>query len=169
MPRLLLLRHAKAERPLGITDHDRPLASRGLRDATVAGALLDAHLTGGRPTVLVSSALRARQTWEAAAPALGARRPAVSVDPRLYGATDGAHAIQSVLREVEGAMDDVIVIAHDPGLSELASACASAPVILRTCGLAVVDSDQPWSDFRAAHARVVHLDVARADSASGQG
>ena len=64
MPTLVLLRHAKSAYPDGVADHDRPLSERGLREAPVAGELLVERL----PSVdlaLVSSGLRAQQTWQA--------------------------------------------------------------------------------------------------------
>ena len=41
--RLILLRHAKSDYPLGVPDHDRPLNERGRRDADAAGAWLAEH------------------------------------------------------------------------------------------------------------------------------
>src|SRR5215472_15626148 len=40
MRRLMLLRHAKSDRPPGVADHDRPLNRRGARDAGVVGTYL---------------------------------------------------------------------------------------------------------------------------------
>ena len=73
--RLLLLRHGKAESPLGVADADRPLAPRGRAQSGYAGR--EAKERGLVPDlVVVSAALRARQTWAefaaaAAAYALG--------------------------------------------------------------------------------------------------
>ena len=68
MDRLILLRHGKAEAdaPTG-QDFDRALTGRGRRDAAlVARELAEA---GSAPDlVLVSPAVRAKETWEEAAP-----------------------------------------------------------------------------------------------------
>ena len=59
---LVILRHAKAERPAELADADRPLTQRGHADAAAAGAWLAAR--GYRPDlVLCSPAKRTRQTW----------------------------------------------------------------------------------------------------------
>ena len=66
MRRLILLRHAKAENQAASgEDIDRALTARGLADAARMGQVLaDAGL---QPDLaLVSSGVRARQTWEAA-------------------------------------------------------------------------------------------------------
>ena len=43
MPRLILMRHAKAAWPEDCQDHDRPLAERGREDAPRLGAWLAAQ------------------------------------------------------------------------------------------------------------------------------
>ena len=70
MRRLLLLRHAKAERSQpGGRDHDRVLTQRGRADAKTLGAYLARHrLVPDR--ALVSTAARTRETWERVAPGL---------------------------------------------------------------------------------------------------
>ncbi len=116
MNRLILMRHAKAERdaPSG-RDIDRPLSERGVRDAgMVARALAQ---KGVRPDVaLVSVAERTRGTWDAAHDAFG--DVDVAFDPALYDATPDA-----LRRAVEAAEDRagcLMVLAHNPGVHQLA-------------------------------------------------
>jgi phosphohistidine phosphatase len=61
---ILFLRHAKSSwNHPGLSDFDRPLANRGLKDAPSMGKFL--HGAGYSPQVVVSSpARRARQTTE---------------------------------------------------------------------------------------------------------
>ena len=47
--RLVVLRHAKSAYPPGVVDHDRPLAPRGVVDATAAGAWIRDHVGVPRP------------------------------------------------------------------------------------------------------------------------
>jgi phosphohistidine phosphatase len=63
MRRLLLLRHAKTERPKpGERDCDRELTKRGSADAPVIGAYMARH--GLVPDLaLVSPVTRAEETW----------------------------------------------------------------------------------------------------------
>jgi phosphohistidine phosphatase len=66
---LVLLRHAKADRPNGVPDVDRPLTERGHADSALAGAWLVKH--GYVPDlVLASPSRRTRQTWHSVAVAL---------------------------------------------------------------------------------------------------
>ena len=61
--RLVLLRHAKAERGLDVPDAQRPLTVHGRRQSAEVGTALAA--AGLVPDlVLCSSSVRTRQTWE---------------------------------------------------------------------------------------------------------
>lgn len=118
MRQLILLRHAKAT-PGSETgeDFDRPLAQRGRDDAPVVGRAL-AEAGAAPQIVLVSSARRTRETWELVAPWLQAAT--VRVVDALYNAP-----ADLILREAEAAgVANVMVIAHNPGLHELASRLA---------------------------------------------
>jgi phosphohistidine phosphatase len=113
--RLVVLRHAKSAWPAGVTDHERPLAPRGLRDAPAAGrALAEADCLPD--LALCSTAVRARQTWELAAQQWGTPPP-VRLDRRLYGA-DVAELLEA-LREVPDQVRTLLLIGHNPGLEEL--------------------------------------------------
>lgn len=114
--RLYLLRHAKSDwDDSELADHERPLAPRGTR----ASKAIAKHLAGEgiEPAlVLCSSAVRARETLDRIAPALGS--PKVEVEDGLYGA--GAGALLERLRRVPDTVDSVMVIGHNPGIEELA-------------------------------------------------
>lgn len=111
---LTLLRHAKSDYPLGVADQQRPLNPRGRRDAPVAGQVLAAG--PAIALVLVSDAVRAQQTWELAAAAL----PGVPArtEPRLYHAL--AMDILDVLADLPDDIGHAVVVAHNPGLEEVA-------------------------------------------------
>jgi len=116
MRRLILFRHAKAEaRAPGQEDIDRPLAERGRADAAAM-----ARLAVGRGLIpdlaLVSPALRTRQTWLLAHPALG--EVIAEVRDGLYNAT--AEEIMAEVALVDAAVESVMVVGHNPGLHELA-------------------------------------------------
>ena len=113
MRRLLLLRHAKAERsPSGGRDHDRVLTGRGRSDATKLGVFLARH--GFVPDrTIVSTSARTRETWALLASAF-ARPPAVEFDERLYDATP--QAILQTIKATGTEAATLLVIGHNPGL-----------------------------------------------------
>lgn len=116
MRRLILLRHAKAERSAASgRDFDRPLSPRGEDDARLMGQVL--ARSGLKPDLaLVSPAARTVQTWAAASEALGSA--AVESDPKLYHAS--ARALRAFVEHAEDRADTVVLVGHNPGLHELA-------------------------------------------------
>ena len=112
---LLILRHAKSSwDDSALDDHERPLNSRGKRDAPRIARL--AHDEGLIPELILSSdAVRAHLTAEAMADATGAE---LLLDARLYHATvaDILALIPTVVRD-EAAT--VMIVGHNPGLEEL--------------------------------------------------
>src|ERR1041385_7436623 len=124
MKELLLLRHAKSSwgEP-GQDDFDRPLNKRGRRAAADIGRWLSDQ--GLQPNlVLCSSARRTRETLELLEDTLDARVP-LHIEPGLYLADDAA--LLTRLHRIDAAVPSVMVIAHNPGLQELACELADAP------------------------------------------
>ncbi|MGE5535261.1 MAG: SixA phosphatase family protein [Acidobacteriota bacterium] len=117
MRRLLLLRHSQSERSEpGESDRDRKLTDRGRKDARNVGVYLARHgLVPDR--VLLSSALRAQETWKHAAAAM-ASAPRPQVAESLYGAT--AHTIFNAIAETPAEVANLFVVGHNPALHELA-------------------------------------------------
>jgi phosphohistidine phosphatase len=120
--RLVLLRHAKSAWPDGVPDHERPLASRGRRDAPAAGRWL--RKSGLLPDrVMCSTAQRARETWQLAEEKLGAH-PQTVFEQRVYGAA-GAELLD-LARHVPAAVATLLIVGHDPGMQDLTLELASA-------------------------------------------
>ena len=97
---LILLRHGKSDWSGGEPDLQRPLASRGRRQAAEAGAWLAANISG-LDLAVVSPAERARRTWELASAEL-ATSPPTQVDERAYAAS--ARTLMEIVRNLP---DDV--------------------------------------------------------------
>jgi phosphohistidine phosphatase len=118
MRRLLLMRHAKAEKVPGKADFERTLVRRGWVEADkVAG---DFTAAGVRPDrVLCSSSRRTRDTLAAVLPHLSADCT-VELRRDLYEAEedDLAAAVASA------AGDCVLLIGHNPAVHGLAAALA---------------------------------------------
>ena len=118
MRRLLLLRHAKAERlQPGGRDQDRVLAARGRADAKTLGAYLARHAFIPDRAV-VSTAARTRETWTLLAAAM-VKAPPASFEERLYDASP--ESILQAVKETGPDTGTLMVIGHNPGLQELAA------------------------------------------------
>lgn len=115
MRRLILLRHAKSDRPPGIPDLDRPLNNRGKRVAPQMGTYLAAE--GLTPdAVVVSPALRTRETWEAVRAILPECEAKIVTS--IYEAPESA--LLTVVRSMPDASGSLLMIGHNPGLQDLA-------------------------------------------------
>jgi phosphohistidine phosphatase len=160
--RLILLRHAKAEKAEGgIRDLERPLNARGRADAARIGAYM-AHHALLPDRVLISTARRTRQTWDGVASAWSVRPEPDFID-RLYDA--GAETIFGVIREAGQTAATLMVIGHNPGLHDTARALIAAGDVearerlaegLPTSGLLVIDF--AGKDWRKLHPRGGRLD-----------
>lgn len=124
MRRLLLLRHAKteADAPSG-RDFDRRLDPRGRDDAALMGQWL-AKQEQTPQRVLVSTAIRARQTWDIVEAELAKAnlRPQATHLEQLYGA--GPTQLLNALHDAISDAACVMIVAHNPGLHELGFALA---------------------------------------------
>jgi phosphohistidine phosphatase len=164
MRRLLLLRHAKAERSQpGGRDHDRILSKRGRNDAAAVGAYLVRHkLVPDR--ALVSTSARTRETWTLVAEAF-AKPPQAEFDGRIYEASP--EAIFKSIREIGTAGNTLLVIGHNPGMQQFAAmVIASGDVEARqrllenypTSALALISfAGESWEALRPMGGRLEHF------------
>ena len=117
MRRLLLLRHAKAERlQSGGRDHDRILTKRGRDDAASVGAYLVRHKLVP-DQALVSTSARTRETWGLVAKAF-AQSPPAEFESSIYEAAP--EAILKAVRATEQTARTLLVVGHNPGMQQLA-------------------------------------------------
>lgn len=153
---LVLVRHAKSDwSDPALPDHDRPLNARGERDAPMMAHRFAA--SGSAVERLVSStARRALTTASVFGEALGME---VEPDRRLYLAPSA----QLLSTAADSDARAVMLVAHDPGLSNLAGRLSSGGIgHMPTCAVARfvwrVDS---WSEALAQPPEVWTLDTPR--------
>ena len=172
MRRLMLLRHAKTEHdaPSG-HDHDRRLDERGRLDAAAIGTWIGRH-PPFPDTVLISTAVRARQTWEIAREALKDAvrdkppQPHVELLDEIYGA-EPAQLLQIVRMAEVSDPERLMLVGHNPGMHELAlmlagsgeaAAKKSLQDNLPTAGLAILDfAIDDWSEVAFRRGKLVRF------------
>ncbi|HEV8068968.1 MAG TPA: histidine phosphatase family protein [Planctomycetaceae bacterium] len=145
MKTLLLLRHAKASRDdPGLPDHDRPLKPRGKEDAKRLGRQL--REAGVVPTLIVSStALRARKTASKVAKQMSYPR-AIELNGSLYLSSPRDHL--EVVRSLPDAEDCVMLVGHNPGLSQFLDELADIGAELATSELAQLELPlEHWAEL----------------------
>lgn len=165
MRRLLLLRHAKTENdaPSG-RDQDRRLDDRGRLDAAEIGGWIARHPPFPE-SVLVSSAVRANQTWDIVWEVMQnlVPPPQVEFQADLYGA-DPAQLLEAVHAAVATDPKVLMLVGHNPGMHELALMLAGSGDVagrkelgdnLPTSGLAIFDFEiDDWSEVAFRRGRL---------------
>ncbi len=160
---LTVIRHSKAERDAA-TDHARPLAPRGIRDSRAAGEWLPSRLPG-HVVGLVSTAVRARQTWDAAQAQLDAETRALD---GLYSA--GVDEVIETLHLLDEAATDVVLVGHNPTMEQLVSElsdgtspsdAAMADRGFPTSAIAILRHDGAWPKLAAKSCTMTDFHVAR--------
>jgi len=144
---LTLVRHAKSSwKDAALDDADRPLNKRGKRDAPEMGKRL-AKL-GAKPSVIISSpAKRARKTAWTIAQALGYPRGKVVERPAVYLAT--VDDLLAVLRGIDNGIREVILVGHNPGITDLANLLTGEGIDnIPTCGVVRISFDmKDWGSL----------------------
>ncbi len=138
MKTILLLRHAKSDwGDRNMADIDRPLNPRGQAAAPVMAAwIADHHLCPD--VILCSTARRTRETLALVRPAFPAKVPEV-LDEGLYLAE--VPRLLARLRGLDDGVGTVLVIAHNPGLEDLAAKLSDFAGSMPTAGLVVLRFD----------------------------
>lgn len=161
------MRHAKADYPPDTLDHDRPLLPRGAADAEAAGRWLAEQYTP--EMILVSSALRTRQTVTWVCHELGEKAPTPQLVEELYNADETA--VLAAINHVPDTVRTLLVVAHMPGVLDtvlrLASRDSDPDAMLDvsggfpTAGLAVFEVPGQWALLDGGDARLVEFEVPR--------
>lgn len=135
MKTLLIMRHAKSSwEEEGQSDHERPLNDRGLRDAPRMGEfLVKKGFTAD--AILTSSAKRAWRTAEAVAKAMHRLERVEAIDA-LYLADPLVYLAS--LRHLPDEARVVLIVGHNPGISEWASKLTRRMVEMPTAAVACV-------------------------------
>ncbi|PKQ26012.1 MAG: phosphohistidine phosphatase [Actinobacteria bacterium HGW-Actinobacteria-4] len=160
MPTLVLVRHAKAERPVADQpDHDRALTLAGRASATQLGERL--ARAGVNPDyAIVSSALRTQQTWQLMAAAFGEAEVVTSRD--VYDTDD--EGLHELIREVPDSVETLVVVGHEPTISATTAALAAQGSDTRalqrvahgfpTGTAAVLELEGAWADLELRGAQL---------------
>ena len=154
MKRLTLMRHANAQwKDPQIPDFDRPLNRRGNSEAEAMGRrLLELQLV---PTNLLSSnARRAEQTAEILARELGVSGRNIRTDESLYLAE--AEDILRIIRSTGPRIPHLMIVGHNPGISEVANLLAPNRGIgdlTTAAACSFTFETNNWADVEAAKLR----------------
>jgi phosphohistidine phosphatase len=151
MFRLTLVRHAKTEPAYaGQEDWDRALEPRGLRDAVeMARRLKD---RAPKPEkILTSPAVRAITTATIMSRELGVAGSKIVPDERLY--LGSPKRMLAVVQELGGTAKHLMVVGHNPGITEFADelCCERSIDNMPTCAVFTMEFDlEDWRELEVA-------------------
>ncbi len=152
---LVLMRHAKSDwADEDLSDHDRPLNKRGLRDAPrmarwiAESGLLPTHILCSSATRTQQTAMLMQSYWDNTK----LETAHLHVIPELYLAPGDA-ILEIVCNDFANSIENsgnqprtVLVLAHNPGISYAASALLEHAIGLSTAAMVAFRCDVPrWS------------------------
>ena len=152
---ITLIRHAKSSwSDPSLTDFERPLNKRGMRDAPRVGAALS-EKTITFDKVLCSDAQRARQTLGLLKQTVHIGEDTIEYRSELYGAS--AQRLLSGIKEQPNSVQHIAVLAHNPGIEELADILSEVAVgPMPTCCVVHLSFDcSTWNDLPLASGQLV--------------
>lgn len=146
MKTLFLVRHAKSSwDDASLTDKDRPLDDRGLRDAPKMGQRL--HERGVKVDLLLASpAVRALTTARIIAKQLNYKVNDITLEDRLYPGLPAE--LLEIIHKLDKKLARVMLVAHNPALTELAHRFSREITKMPTCSIAEFIFDtMSWSNI----------------------
>jgi phosphohistidine phosphatase len=158
MKRLTLIRHARASwGSAALDDIDRPLNLRGEKEAPMMGRRLSRHSL--KPEQIVASpATRATSTATLIAREIGLPLHDVVLHRRIYEAE--MPDLLRVVQQLDNRFTHVILLGHNPGISELSAALTGLAVqSMHTCGVFAIDFEvEKWAEVEPGSGHFVFYD-----------
>ena len=150
MKQLILVRHAKSDWPEETEDFDRPLANKGLEDAT----LMSRYMKNNNISIdylLSSPAVRALNTCEIFNQTY---QLTVGTDPNLYNPKE--RNFESAIYTLDDSLNSVALFSHNNGISNFANSISEDIYHFPTCGVAgfQIECDS-WSQFEGARKKLL--------------
>lgn len=157
MKKIILVRHGKSawDNP-NLSDHDRPLADRGLNDVPEMGLRLKGK--GILPDLILSStATRASQTAEILAEVLHIPKAKILYEKNLYHASSAM--ILKCIQRQDDAHELIFVVGHNPGMNDFIDFFSGTFDNLPTSGLYgwLVDTEH-WIQLRPENTKTWFVD-----------
>ncbi|MCH9005012.1 MAG: histidine phosphatase family protein [Proteobacteria bacterium] len=155
---LTLVRHAKSSwKDTTLTDRQRPLNSRGERDAPEMGRRIADHDI--RPSLILSSpAVRAWTTAKSIAAAMGYPAEFLQREETLYLAS--LDDLLDIVTAQDNGFNSLMIVGHNPGLTEFANFLAPHLTDnLPTAGVVSVQIDrEDWSLYGQPETELIFYD-----------
>ena len=153
MKKLLLIRHAKAADPAGVTDFERPLHPIGIQDAATMAARVNEQ--GLVPQILISSpALRTMSTANIFSEHLSMQR--AEERKGIYNAD--RNELVAIINDLPDEYDFIGLVGHNPGMNELLFYYTGQILDIPTCAVALIEFNAAKWAIIGNHGKLVYYD-----------
>ena len=152
MHTLLLLRHAKADNSMPVSDHKRPLSNKGIEDAPIMAKRLAESLY--KPDMMISStALRSMVTAEVFSQVLEVE---LILNNELYNAYE--KTVLDLVRGMDEDIKDLMLVGHNPTWEILLEDFTGESIQMKPCSLVQISFDGLWEDIKEGSGKVIYQD-----------
>ena len=151
---LTLVRHAKSSwNNTDLSDFERPLNSRGLKNAPEMGKRL-VKAKFKVDLIISSPAVRALTTAEFIASELGYNFQRIKQEDAIYEA--GLNTLLHLISSLDNNINNVMLVGHNPGFTMLCNYLSDAEIEnLPTCSIAQIKFDQSSWQSVSVHSGVL--------------
>lgn len=146
MKKLILIRHAKSSWEYNVKDHERPLNTRGLKDASaVSGELKGLFYPD---LVLISSAIRTQETATIFISNLKISEKIIQSNHDLYDFS-GSDLLK-VIKTCNNSIKELMIFGHNHAITAFVNSYGDLTIDnVPTCGVAVLEFEiDNWSDLK---------------------
>ena len=158
MKKLFLVRHAKSSwDDHNLSDFERPLNNRGRRDAPFMAKLISQQ--GVSPDLIISSpANRAATTARFFSETFNYKFEELFLEPRLYEAS--SEDLREVIYEIGNSFTNVMMFAHNPGLTDLANNLTGKRIDnIPTCGIVSIGFNvDSWEEINNQNSELIFFE-----------
>ncbi len=147
MKNLYLVRHAKSSWEYDLSDHERPLNKRGLKDANLVSNHLKNNLD--LPDLVISSdAVRAKTTATIFVDNLGISKDIFQLDNSLYDF--GGSDLTEVIKGCDDSVDTLMVFGHNHAMTYFVNTYGNKPIgNVATSGFTHIELNiDSWKDLK---------------------
>ncbi|MCF7560637.1 histidine phosphatase family protein [Sabulilitoribacter multivorans] len=147
MKNIIIVRHAKSSWEFNVSDHERPLKSRGVNDANLVSKAFKESNTA-IDLVISSDAVRARTTADIFVNTLKISDYMVSLNHDLYDFS--GNDLINVIKSVRNSVNNLMLFGHNHAITYFVNSFGDLYIDnVPTCGLVALQFDiENWSDLR---------------------
>jgi len=146
MRKIVLVRHAKSSWEYNLTDHERPLNSRGINDAHLVSKAICGRID---PNLILSSdAVRAKTTAKIFISNLNIHPDNLVLNHSLYDFS--GHDLLKVIKDCNDSVNELMIFGHNNAITNFVNAYGNMHIDnVPTCGVTVLEFEiESWKDLK---------------------